>query len=221
MWSTPYDAARVAALYAPTAVMYDKVANETMRGLEAIQAKSKAMEAVEGFEAVVTSAPIQQDRFVAHFLKFGNTAARSGRGLVVYELKDGKVQNEWVYDATSSTPVSSSTAKSDEALVADLAALAGNPYDAARVAALYAPNVVVRDLVSGKTRAGLAEFGAWIREANAQNFKIVVTSAPIRQDNFVAHFAKFGNTSVLSGRGLVVYELMDGKVLNQWVYPAP
>jgi hypothetical protein len=48
-----------------------------------------------------------------------------------------------------------------------------------------------------------------------------VTSAPIRQDAFVAVFSKFGNTSDLSGRGLVVYELKDGKVLNQWVYAAP
>jgi len=220
MWSTPYDAAKAAALYAPNAVFYDKVNNETLTGLEAIQAKSKAMEAVAGFKAVVTSAPIQQDNFVAHFLKFGNTAELSGRGLVVYELKDGKVVNQWVYDATSSAATQSPAAVTDEALVADLAAVMSNPYDAAKVAALYAPDAVVHDLVENLTQTGLEEIGARIRYLNTQDFKVVVTSAPIRQDNYVANFVKFGGGEA-AFPGLVVYELKDGKVLNQWVYPAP
>jgi hypothetical protein len=217
--SNPYDAAKVAALYAPNAVLYDKVANETSTGLEAIQAKDKATAAV-GFEVKITSAWIRQDNFVAHFAKFGNTSELSGRGLVVYELKDGKVLNQWVYDAASSAATQSPAAVTDEALVADLAAVWSNPYDAAKVAALYAPNAVLYDKNANETSTGLEAIQAKVEAYAAKNFKVKITSDWIRQDNFVAHFANFGNTSELSGRGLVVYELMDGKVLNQWVYPA-
>jgi hypothetical protein len=219
MASKPYDAARFAALYAPNAVLYDKVANETSTGLEAILAKDKAM-AAGGFKVEVTSAWIQQESFAAHFAKFGNTSELSGRGLVVYELKDGKVQNEWVYNAASSSAASSPATVTDEALLADLAAVMSTPYDAARVAALYAPDAVIHDLVENITQTGLEEIGARIRYFNAQDFQVVVTSAPIRQDSFVAHFVKFGG-GVAAFPGLVVYELKDGKVLNQWVYPAP
>jgi len=220
MASNPYDAAKVAALYAPNAVLYDKVANETSTGLEAIQAKDKAMAAV-GFEVKITSAWIRQDHFVAHFAKFGNTSELSGRGLVVYELKDGKVLNQWVYDAASSAATQSPAAVTDEALVADLAALMSSPYDAAKVAALYAPNAVIHETTASQTQRGLDEIGARIRYFNDQKFEAVVTSAPIRQDNFVAVFTKYGTGGDLSGRALAVYELKDGKVLNQWVYPAP
>jgi hypothetical protein len=221
MASEPYDAAKVEALFAPTAVLYDMVANETSRGLRAIQAKDKAMDA-GGFKVVVTSAWIQQDNFAAHFAKFGNTSELSGRGLVVYELKDGKVANQWGYDATSSRPVSSPATRSDEALVADLAAVAGSPYDAAKVAALYAPDAVLHELTDANlTSRGLEAIQARLKDLAAGGFKVVVTSAAIRQDNFVANFATFSNTGELPGQGLVVYELKDGKVLNQWVYPAP
>ncbi len=221
MASAPYDAARVAALYAANAVFHDKVANETSTGLEAIQAKNKAMDAA-GFKVEITSAWIRQDDFVAHFATFGNTSELSGRGLLVYELKDGKVLNQWVYDAASSPPVSSPTASSDEALVADLAAVAGSPYDAARVAALYAPDAVLHELTDANlTSTGLQAIQARLKDLAAGGFKVVVTSAAIRQDNFVANFAAFGNTGELPDRGLVVYELKDGKVLTQWVYPAP
>jgi hypothetical protein len=122
--------------------------------------------------------------------------------------------------ATQSPATPSPTASPDETLVADLAALMVNPYDAARTAALYAPNAVVHDLVSDLTQAGLEEIGARIQYLNTQDFKVVVTSAPIRQDDFVASFVKFGGGAA-AYPGLVVYELKDGQVLNQWVYPAP
>jgi hypothetical protein len=109
----------------------------------------------------------------------------------------------------------------DEALVADLAAMAGEPYDAARVAALYAPNAVFYDKVANQTSIGLEAIQAKDKALAHVGFTVKITSAWIQQDHFVAHFAKFGNTSELSGRGLVVYELEDGKVQNQWVYPAP
>jgi hypothetical protein len=77
-----------------------------------------------------------------------------------------------------------------------------------------------RPKVENITQTGREEIGARIRYFNTQDFKVVVTSAPIRQDDFVANFVKFGGGEA-AFPGLVVYELTDGKVLNQWVYPAP
>ena len=122
--------------------------------------------------------------------------------------------------AVSSPTTPSPTANPAEALAADLAALWSNPYDAAKVAALYAPDAVFHDMVLKETSTGLEEIGARIRYLNAQDFKAVVTSASIRQDNFVANFVRFGPGEA-TYPGLVVYELKDGKVLNEWVYPAP
>ena len=123
----------------------------------------------------------------------------------------------------SPSPASPSPAANpDEALVADLAAVFSNPYDAAKVAALFAPNAVIHELTDANvTSTGLEAIQARVKDLAAGGFTVVVTSAPIRQDDFVAVFSKFGNTGDVSGRGLVVYELKDGKVLNQWVYPAP
>jgi hypothetical protein len=118
-------------------------------------------------------------------------------------------------------PVASPTANPDEALVADLSALMSDPYDAARVAALYTPNAVIHETTANLTQTGLEQIGARIREFNDGGFKTVVASAPIRQGNFVAVFAKYGTGGDLSNGALVVLELEDGKVLNHWVYPAP
>ena len=114
----------------------------------------------------------------------------------------------------------SPTANPDEALVDDMAAVWSSPYDAAKVAALYAPDAVLHDVVTNETSTGLGAIQAKIKEYAALPFKVENTSAPIRQDNFVAVFITFG-TGEDSYPGLGVYELKDGKVLNQWVYPAP
>ena len=106
--------------------------------------------------------------------------------------------------------------------MADLAAVMNDPYDAAKVAALYAPDAVIHELTDANvTSTGLDAIGARIRYFNEQKFEAVVSSAPIRQDDFVAVFSKYGTAGDLSGRALVVYELKDGKVMNQWIYPAP
>ena len=118
----------------------------------------------------------------------------------------------------SATP--SPTANPAEALAADLAAAWSNPYDAAKVAALYAPDAVFHDMVLKETSTGLEAIQAKIKEHAALPFWVKNTSAPIQQDNFVAFFITFG-TGEDSYPGLGVYELKDGKVLNQWVYPAP
>ncbi len=114
----------------------------------------------------------------------------------------------------------SPTANPDEVLVAELAALMSTPYDPAAVTALYAPDAVVHDLVENLTQTGLEEIGARIRYLNTQDFEVVVTSAPIRQGDFVSHFARFGGGEAASP-GLVVYEIKDGKVVNQWMYSTP
>jgi hypothetical protein len=117
-------------------------------------------------------------------------------------------------------PTPSPTANPDGALVAELAAVMSNPYDAAKVAALYAPDAVIHETTADMTQRGLDEIGARIRDFNASKFEAVVTSPVVRQDDFVAAFHKYGAGGDLSGRALVVYQLKDGKVLNQWVYPA-
>jgi hypothetical protein len=146
---------------------------------------------------------------------------RLGAILLAVSLLGACGANTTPSPATTPAPTPSPAATADEALLADLAALMSNPYDAAKVAALYAPNAVMRELTEANvTSTGLEQIGARIRYFNTQDFKVVVTSAPTRQDNFVAHFVRFG-AGEATYPGLVVYELKDGKVLNQWVYPAP
>ena len=123
--------------------------------------------------------------------------------------------------ATPSSASPAPTANPDEALVATLTALMNDPYDAAKVAALYAPNAVFHETTANLTHTGLEDIGSRIRELNDARFKAVVNSAPIRQDNFVAFFSKYGTGGVTAERALVVFELKDGKVSNNWVYPAP
>lgn len=219
VWSNPYDTARVAALYAPNAVVHELTdAQLTSTGLEAIQARVRSLAAMD-FKVVVTSAPIRQDSYVAAFSLFGTEEATEP-GLVVYQLKDGKVLNQWVYDAGPLPEASPAAAVADEALVADLAAVMSNPYDAAKVAALYGPDAVIHETTADMTQRGLDEIGARIREFNAAKFEAVPTSPAIGLGNFVAAFHTYGTEGDLSGHALVVYEVWDGKVVNQWIYPA-
>ena len=127
-------------------------------------------------------------------------------------------------DDRSSTDVSvapmesSVTALTDEALVADLAALWNSPGDATEVAALYAPEAVIHDNVSGETSTGLEAIQSTIENYAARNVTVENTSAPIRQDNVVAIFQE-----AVEGDAATPYlsatELNGGKVINQWMYP--
>jgi len=119
---------------------------------------------------------------------------------------------------SAATP--SPTANPDVAFSDALNTVWSTPYDAAKVAALYATNAVFHDMVANETSTGLEEIRTKVKEYAGMNFRVVGTSAPIRQDNFVAQFIKFGAPDA-TYPGLGVYELKDGKVLNQWVYPAP
>jgi hypothetical protein len=96
IWSSPFDEAKVAALYAPDATLYDTVAGETANGLEEITAKFKQYAAL-GFSATSTT-PIRQGDYIASFITYG-TDAGTEAGLAVLQVRDGKVLNQWVYPA--------------------------------------------------------------------------------------------------------------------------
>jgi hypothetical protein len=98
-WSTTYDAAKIAALYAPDAVMHDTVAGETSTGLAAIQAKASNYISNYGFKVVSTSAPIRQGNYIVNFVSFGTNSGGMSPGIGVLEVKDGKIVNHWVYAA--------------------------------------------------------------------------------------------------------------------------
>jgi ketosteroid isomerase-like protein len=223
LWSSPYDAAQVAALYAPDAVFQDNIAKESSTGLEAIGAKVKEY-ADQGFKVANTSAPIRQDEVVAVFQEFG-TSADMSPGIGVVEMKDGKVKKMWEYPAGSSPasalPASAAPAASaDEALMADLNAIWGGTADAAAVAALYASDAVFHDTIDARTYTGLEAIQAKVARNASAGFKCEQGSPAIRQGNVVAVFHKFsaGGTTFPV---LAVFELKDGKVIDQWAYPAP
>jgi ketosteroid isomerase-like protein len=223
IWSSPYDAAKVAALYAPDAVFRDDIAKESSMGLEAIGAKVRKY-ADLGFKAVNTSAPIRQDNVIAVFQEFGAGTDMSP-GLGVVEMKDGRVQSMWEYPAGSSSataaPASASPAAgADEALMADLNAIWGGTADAARVAALYAPDATFHDTIDGKTYTGLEAIQAKVAANASAGFKCEQGSPAIRQGNVVAVFHRF-NAGGPTFPVLAVFELKDGKVIDQWAYPAP
>ena len=122
--------------------------------------------------------------------------------------------------ATTPAPAASPAAVADEALVADMAALWSNPYDAAEVAALYAPDAAIYDEISGSASAtGLEAIRAKVEEYAAMPFKVKVTSAPIRQGDYVAVFQMFGSPDA-SNPGFMVLKLKNGKVQSMWMYPA-
>ena len=223
LWSSPYDAAKVAALYAPDAVFQDDIAKESSTGLEAIGAKVRKY-VEQGFQATNTSAPIRQDNVVAVFQEFGAGADMSP-GIGVVEMKDGKVQKMWEYPAGASPAAASPAAASpaagaDEALMADLNAIWGGTADAAKVAAVYAPDATFQDTIDGMTYTGLEAIQAKVAANASAGFKCEQGSTSIRQGNVVAVFHRF-HAGGAEFPVLAVFELKDGKVINQWAYAAP
>jgi hypothetical protein len=97
-WSTTYDPAKLAALYAEDAIFHDNVAGKTSTGLEAIKAKVSGY-SIWGFTSTSTTAPVRQGNFIANFVRYGTDAADMSTGLSVVELEDGKIVNHWVYPA--------------------------------------------------------------------------------------------------------------------------
>ncbi len=119
-------------------------------------------------------------------------------------------------DGTTASPA----ANADEALMADLDAIWGGTADAAKVAAVYAPDAVFHDTLEGKTYIGLEAIQAKVAANASAGFRCAQTSASIRQDSFVAVFHRFSAGGV-TYPVLAVFELKDGEVINQWAYPAP
>jgi hypothetical protein len=203
-------------------VFQDNIAKESSTGLEAIGAKVKKY-ADLGFKVVNTSAPIRQDDVVAVFQEFGSGADMSP-GIGVVEMEDGKVKKMWEYPAASSataTPATASpSASADQDLMAGLNAIWGGTADAAAVAALYAPDAVFHDTIDGRTYTGLEAIQAKVARNASAGFKCEQGSPAIRQGNVVAVFHKFsaGGTTFPV---LATFELKDGKVVDQWAYPAP
>jgi ketosteroid isomerase-like protein len=98
-WSTTYDPAKVAAVYAEDAVFHDVIAGETSPGLQAIQLKVRDYITNYGFTTSSTSVPVRQGDYVINFVKYGGTTGSASTGISVIQLKDGKIVNHWVYPA--------------------------------------------------------------------------------------------------------------------------
>jgi hypothetical protein len=72
-----------------------------------------------------------------------------------------------------------------------------------------------------ETTTGLPNIQAKVSTYIADGFKVTNTSAPIREVNFVAWFGTYEGTGQAAAPILNVVSLIDGKVVDQWVYPAP
>jgi hypothetical protein len=126
-------------------------------------------------------------------------------GLAGYFIKEGQV----------------APANPDQALAAQLDAAWSTTYDATKIAALYAPNATFYDMIANETSSGLEAIQAKASTyLTSYHFVVTTTSAPIRQGDFVATFYKYGPDGQATNSGLGVLQIKDGKVLNQWVYPA-
>jgi ketosteroid isomerase-like protein len=218
LWSHPYDSAAVAALYAPDAVFHDNVAGETTTGLDGIGAKVKRY-ADLGFQVENTSDPIRQDDGIAVFQRFG-AGDDTSPGLSVVEIRDGKVQAMWEYPAGSSPATASPQPGDDEALMVDVNAVWGGTPDAATIAALYTPDATFYDTLEGKTYEGVEAIRAKAEANAAAGFTCEQTSPSIRQGDVVAVFHRFSAGGAVYPV-LAVFALKDGRVINQWAYPAP
>jgi len=148
-------------------------------------------------------------------------AGRLGAALLAATLLGACGASASPSPATPAPATPAPTANPDEALVSDVAAVWSNPFDDAKVTALYAPDAVIHDQISGSASAtGLDEIRATIRGFSYKPFKVKNTSAPIRQGNYVAVFHLYGSPEA-AFPGLAVLELKDGKIVNHWLYSTP
>jgi hypothetical protein len=108
---------------------------------------------------------------------------------------------------------------SDQALVDDASAAWSTPSDTATLAAIYASDATVFDTIANETFAGLPAIQARVASLSEFDFSTTPLTAPMRQGDFVAVFERHGTVSGGYAEGLVVYEVQDGKIVNQWVYP--
>ena len=115
----------------------------------------------------------------------------------------------------------SAPANPDQTLANDVTAAWSTTYDTAKVVPLYASNATFHDMIVNETTTGLANIQAKVSTYIAEGFKVTNTSAPIREGNFVAWFGTYESTGQTAEPILNVVSLSDGKIVDQWVYPAP
>jgi hypothetical protein len=96
-WSGAYDAAKLAAVYAPDAVFVDTIEGETSTGLPAIQAKANNYLTNYQFVTKAASDPIRNGDSIAMFVTYGTNNAATNHALSVMQLKDGMIVRQTVY----------------------------------------------------------------------------------------------------------------------------
>jgi len=122
--------------------------------------------------------------------------------------------------AGTATPAAAAATPTPDEALAKMFTMFDAPYSPAQIAALYAPDAVLHDTIANETSTGLAEIQAKLSYLSTLNFHSTRTSATIRQGDFVAFFETHGEPGY-DEPGLVVVQLKDGKIVNQWVYGAP
>lgn len=98
--SATTDPAKIAAIYATDATIHDMVAGTTYSGIEAIQATIASYPV--GFTVTPASDPVRNGDMVAVFTTYGEETtpeAELGLALVLMQVEDGKIQNQWMYSA--------------------------------------------------------------------------------------------------------------------------
>lgn len=120
----------------------------------------------------------------------------------------------YVISENRSAPVNT-----DQALIDDVAAAWSTTADPATIAALYTTDAIFHDTIGDETSTGLAEMQAKNARYATVAFKVVNTSAPIRQGDFVAWFGLYGRGEATEPMLLVV-RTSGGRIAEQWVYPA-
>jgi hypothetical protein len=108
----------------------------------------------------------------------------------------------------------------DDTLVTSSAAVWSTAYDPARVAAVYAAHATFRDGIAGETSTGLEAIQAKVAEYATYGFNVVPTSTALRQGDYVINFFDYGTATGGMEHGISVFQVADGKIVNQWAYPA-
>jgi hypothetical protein len=110
----------------------------------------------------------------------------------------------------------------DQALMDDVSAAWTGPFDAATLASLYTTDAILHDEIAGATSSGLEEIQAKNKSyIEGSAFSVRSTSEAISQGAFVAQFIEYAASGATPGEGVVLVKLADdGKIQEQWVYPA-
>lgn len=103
-WSMPHDPLLVEHLYAPEAVLHDRVAGRTVVGREAIDARVHAL-AAGGFALVTTSLPERRGDHLLWRSAYNPADTASIEVLTVVRLVGGRIVEHWTYPLEASGSV--------------------------------------------------------------------------------------------------------------------